>query len=110
MSLHIIALTDYNANKGKAPPTMRKLAKMAEKKSIPFFPVQVEHAYVVDKDLMGSELTIHNYDGKGTKINVFATTPQLTESANTAISKPKIMQSDGTRISHIKLFLIASLN
>ena len=70
MSLHIIALTDYNANKGKAPPTMRKLAKMAETKSIPFFPVQVEHAYVVDKDLMGSELTIHNYDGKGTKVNV----------------------------------------
>jgi hypothetical protein len=47
---------------------------------------------------------------KGTNINVFATTPQLTESARTAISKPKTMQSDGTRISHIKLFLIASLN
>jgi RimK family alpha-L-glutamate ligase len=70
MSLHIIALTDYNANKGKAPPTMRKLAKMAEKKSIPFFPIQVEHAYVVDKDLMGPEITIHNYDGKGTKLDV----------------------------------------
>jgi len=70
MNLHIIALTDYNANKGKAPPTMRKLAKMAEKRKMPFFAIQVEHAYVIDKDLMGPELTIHNYDGKGTKVTV----------------------------------------
>ena len=46
----------------------------------------------------------------GTKINVFATTPHFNESANTATASPNIMQNVGTRISHIKLFLIANLN
>ena len=51
-----------------------------------------------------------NEMAKGTKINVFATTPHLTESAKTAISNPNTIQSDGTKINHIKLFLIANLN
>ena len=47
---------------------------------------------------------------KGTKIKVFATTPQETESAKTAIKSPKMMQVEGTRISHIKLLRIARRN
>ena len=47
---------------------------------------------------------------KGTKIKVFAITPHRTESAKTAINNPKIMHSEGTKISHIKLFRMANLN
>ena len=56
------------------------------------------------------EKSTARYWAKGTKINVFATTPHFNESANTATASPKIMQNVGTRISHIKLFLIANLN
>ena len=34
----------------------------------------------------------------------------VTKPKSTAISKPNIIQREGTKISHIKLFLIASLN
>ena len=46
----------------------------------------------------------------GTNIKVFAITPQRTESANTAISNPSEIHAVGTKISHIKLFLMANLN
>ena len=47
---------------------------------------------------------------KGTKIKVLATTPQETESASAAIKRPKMMQVDGTKMSHIRLLRIARRN
>ena len=46
----------------------------------------------------------------GTKMNVFAITPQRTESASTAMSRPSEIQTEGTSTSHIRLLRIASLN
>ena len=66
----VIALSDFRDNQGVAPPTMDKLSSITKRRNITFFGVQVEHAYVVDSDLLGKEITIHNFDGKETKINI----------------------------------------
>ena len=71
---------------------------------------KVKHARFPRELKLAQPAAPTNEMAKGTKINVFATTPHLTESAKTAISKPNIIQREGTKISHIKLFLIASLN
>ena len=66
----IIALTDYDANFGKPTPTVARIIKSCKKKCIPFYPIRLGEAFVIDSDVFGKELTIHNYNGEGKVINI----------------------------------------
>jgi len=66
----ILALTDYTTTGGKPPATVKRLIRICEKRNITFWPIQVDHAYVIDSDIKGKDITIHNFDGEETKVNV----------------------------------------
>lgn len=66
----VIALTDYDVNNNKPTPTIDRMIKSCKKKGIPFYPIRLGEAFVIDSDVFGKELTIHNYDGEGTVINI----------------------------------------
>ena len=66
----IIALTDYTANYGKPTPTVKRIIKSCKKKGIPFYGIHLGEAFVIDSDVFGKELTIHNYNGEGKVINI----------------------------------------
>jgi len=70
MSVTIIALTDYEVNNNKPTPTIDRIIKSCKKKGIPFYPIKLGEAFVIDSDVFGKELTVHNYDGEGTVINI----------------------------------------
>jgi ribosomal protein S6--L-glutamate ligase len=66
----IIALTDYTTTGGKPSATVKRLVEICGKRNITFWPIQVDHAYVIDSDIKGKDITIHNFDGEETKVNV----------------------------------------
>ena len=70
MSVTIIALTDYDVNNQSPTPTIDKMIKSCKKKGIPFYPIRLGEAFVIDSDVFGKELTIHNYNGDGKVINI----------------------------------------
>ncbi len=70
MSVTVIALTDYEVNNDKPTPTIDRMIASCKKKGIPFYPVKLGQAFVIDSDVFGKELTIHNYDGNGKVINI----------------------------------------
>ena len=66
----IIALTDYDVNNQNPTPTIDRMIKSCKKAGIPFYPIRLGEAFVIDSDVFGKELTIHNYDGDGKVINI----------------------------------------
>ena len=70
MSITMIALTDYDVNNQKPTPTIDRMISSCKKKGIPFYPVRLGEAFVIDSDVFGKELTIHNYNGDGKVINI----------------------------------------
>lgn len=50
--------------------TVYKLEKQAQKRGMTFYKVKLGEAFVIDNDLFGDKITIHNFDGEGNKINV----------------------------------------
>lgn len=70
MSLTVIVLSDYSINHNKPTPTVRKIMKSCKKRNIPFYGIRLGEAFVVDSDVFGPELTIHNFDGEGKVINI----------------------------------------
>ena len=64
----VIALTKSEGEDKQ--DTVYKLEKQCKKKGIPFYPIRLGEAFVIDNDLFGDKVTIHNFDGEGNKINI----------------------------------------
>jgi len=64
----VIALTKSEGDDKN--DTVYKLEKQAKKRGITFYKVKLGEAFVIDNDLFGDKITIHNFDGEGNKINI----------------------------------------
>ena len=64
----VIALTKSEGDDRN--DTVYKLEKQAKKRGMTFYKVKLGEAFVIDNDLFGDKITIHNFDGEGNKINV----------------------------------------
>ena len=64
----IIALTKSEGDDKN--DTVYKLEKQAKNRGITFYKVKLGEAFVIDNDLFGDKITIHNFDGEGNKINI----------------------------------------
>ena len=64
----IIALTKSEGDDKN--DTVYKLEKQATKRGMTFYKVKLGEAFVIDNDLFGDKITIHNFDGEGNKINI----------------------------------------
>jgi len=64
----IIVLTKYDD--GDLSDTTEKMGKSCKKMGLNFYPVSIDDAYIVDKDVDDSQVVIHNYDGGGKKITL----------------------------------------
>jgi len=64
----VIALTKSEGEDKQ--DTVYKLEQQCKKKGIAFYPVRLGEAFVIDNDLFGDKVTIHNFDGEGNKINI----------------------------------------
>ena len=64
----VIALTKSEGDDKN--DTVYKLEKQAQKRGMTFYKVKLGEAFVIDNDLFGDKITIHNFDGEGNKINV----------------------------------------
>ncbi len=50
--------------------TTQKIEKACDKLGASFYAISIDDAYIVDKDIDDNELTIHNYNGEGMKLNL----------------------------------------
>ena len=48
----MIALTDYDVNNQKPTPTIDRMISSCKKKGIPFYPVRLGEAFVIDSVLI----------------------------------------------------------
>ena len=64
----VIALTKSEGDDKN--DTVYKLEKQATKRGMTFYKVKLGEAFVIDNDLFGDKITIHNFDGEGNKINI----------------------------------------
>jgi RimK family alpha-L-glutamate ligase len=51
--------------------TVDRMEKIAVKKGSNLYAVDVEKAFIVDEDVSDNDIIIHNYNGKGKKLNLF---------------------------------------
>ena len=64
----VIALTKSEGEDQR--DTVTKLEQQCKKKGVPFYPVRLGEAFVIDTDISDDKVTIHNYDGDNNKINL----------------------------------------
>jgi RimK family alpha-L-glutamate ligase len=65
----VIVLSKYEDDDDLSD-SVEKIGIASEKLGCSFYPVSIDDAYIVDKDLSDSELVIHNYNGEGNKITI----------------------------------------
>ena len=64
----VIALTKSEGEDQR--DTVTKLDQQCKKLGVPFYPVRLGEAFVIDTDISDDKVTIHNYDGEDNKVNL----------------------------------------
>ena len=107
----VIVLSKYDDDEDLSD-SVEKIGVACEKLGCSFFPISIDDAYIVDKDMSDTELIIHNYNGEGNKVSIDTTNTivlprggALTSQAGTGLLST--LQDSGAfvtnKISHMEL-------